>query len=197
MAIPSDYIWLIDLLRILSPIIAIGLFIWRCSGWISNLKQILEKLSASVSTIETAITRVDLKTMEIQLATLIGMATPSKIGNTVHTTLEKSGVALAVSLASRGSQSEIEMRFDQAIELSGLKDKIIEDKELEKIEKVLFNSQVTILRYSPMGLKFVIKSDDLDSIARWVRILLDKLDDFLIDLVSYEEEFDKKLEALL
>jgi len=180
-----------------APIIAVLLFIWTCSGWFSGLRKTLDDMKSSLSTIETAITQVDLKTMEHDISVLIGARIPSSVRNTVDTILKKTGIKVSVSLSSLGNPSELEMRFDRRIEPNGLTDLIIDDKDLKNIEKKLFGSEVRMIAYSPRALKFLISSQDIDSIAAWAKVILEKLDDFIIITNIHEKTFDKKLEELL
>jgi hypothetical protein len=186
----------IDILKILSPILAISIFIWKCSSWYHSFSTDFNELKNSVSIIKTAIVEVDLKTMERQLSMLLG-ATSKTYGNTVETTLKGSGVGVAISLISFDKKSKIEIRFDQPIEIEGLQQNISNDKILAKEEKRLFGKETDLIAYSPRAIQFQIPSNDLDKIAEFTTIALKSLDYSLQNINSFEQQFDEKLERKL
>lgn len=193
---PEALFWL-EVSKILAPLLAIGIAIWKCSGWVSSLKQVLDNMENSVNTIETAITRVDLKTMELTLSKILGMATPSTLGKTVHFNLTETRIGVSVSLVIKSTTSEIEIRFDQPIEIEGLHKALVDDQDLRKYEKNMFGKETNVAPYSPRGLRLFIHSDDLDLITTWTKFMLDRIDRHLAKLVDFGKVFDKKLEEKL
>lgn len=162
---------------------------------IANSLGTLEDVDESVNTIEAAITAVDLPGIQeaierIFTDTFSDDSLP--IGNSAHHELEESGVEVAISLAGYGEQGiQINVRFGREVAIGSLSEQLAEDEDLGELEEELFGSQAQILAPSPRQLNFDVLSTDMDVISTWIEEMIKRLDEYVVQTTTTEEEFDE------
>lgn len=161
----------------------------------------LDEVDDSVSNIEAAITAVDLPGIQDaieQLFTDTFGDDTIPIGNSVQYTLDESGLEVAISLAGIGDDAtRVTIRFDRAVQIESISDRLSRDAELAQLEEELFGTSPQIVTPSPRQLNYRVHSSDLDTIAEWVPAMVETLDKHVVKTTASEREFDEKVgEAL-
>ncbi len=168
---------------------------------ITESLEFLDDVDRSVNNIEAAITAVDLPGIQEAIEDLFKETFDEDslpIGNSVHYTLEDSGVEVAISLAAFGEGlAQVNIRFDQEVQIGSISQQLAEDDEMADFETRLFGSEPTILSPSPRQLNYKIASNDIDAVAEWIPEMVDKLDEYVIKTTESEKQFDEKVDDAL
>lgn len=161
----------------------------------------LEDVDDSVDNIEAAITAVDLKGIEEAVERLFTDSFGEDslpIGNSVHYTLDESGIEVAISLAAMDEHAtQVNFRFDKEIRTGAITDLLANDEELGQLEDRLFGEQSSIAVPSPRQLNFTVPTSDMDAITEWVPKMVDRMDDYILQTTESANEFDERVAEAL
>lgn len=169
----------------------------KLKNWKQDYGGRIESLDDSIDNIESSITSVDLPHMEEILHQLSAGVSSN---NSVITELERSSLKLSISFTGKGGPNEsiVQFTFDEPVEAKSMGSMIETDEELALTERELFEGREPQVRApSPRRLEFKIPSSDFDRIAEWVPSVVEKLDQFYMQIEHAEDTFDKKVEERL
>lgn len=179
---------------IAGPLITLALAVVTGVLRIGSFSNTFGNMEESINNIEDAVTSVDFQVMERKL---IALAASGGSNNSVRKTLEESGVEATISLIGKDEGSRIEVSFDDDIKTRTMTELLGKDKELTKREKELFGSEPQCRNISPRRIHCEIPSNDFNKVAKWIKPLLEKLDQFCVEMRQAEELFDEKVEKSL